>query len=354
MSATVATFTRRVETVDPNMDLAVPFCLVSNKLIEHTERGVTDRFGELVVTYHPTNVKVFGDDHIEAPNNVRSDFVDVVFATVGNLLLNLGNLDSLAVSAVTAFTAPRQHSLGLGKLGLVLADVLGVSNSLTATQGSQSRNAKINANALASLGQRLNLFVKAERHEVVTDRRLGYRHGGRAALELSAPANIQPTDLGDGQAFCSSIPLKCGSGVLGRLTAFLFLEAWVLTALIKEVVKCGLQMPQSLLCWHARNLIQPSAFWRLLERGQHGGRSVIVDLFAAVKGVGALAQCPVVDKAASAKRSCQMRLLIGRRIETESITRFHKGIVHLVSAFVKNNLAKAIFPPKPEGLGFHP
>jgi hypothetical protein len=49
-----------------------------------------------------------------------------------------------------------------------------------------------------------------------------------------------------------------------------------------------------------------------------------------------------------------MRLLIGRRIETKSITCLHKNIVHLVSAFVKNNLAKACFPPKPEGLGFQP
>lgn len=358
----MAALTRRKETVDPHVGLAVPFRLVGNELIEHTKRCVTDRLCQLVVTHHAPNVQVFGDDQIEAPHKVGSDLVHVVFSTVGDLLLNLGDLDALEVSAVASLLATGKHSLRLGKFRFVLADILWVGNPFAVAQCCQSGNTKIDADTLASFLERLNIFVKAESNKVVTDRRLGYRHGGRATCKLSAPTNIQSPDLGNGQALGSTVPFESGGGVLSGLARLFLLEAWVLTALVKEVVESGLQVPQSLLWRHTRNFVQPSMLCSLLERGQHGGRSVVVDLFATVEGVGALSQCPIVDKATSAKRSRKMRLLIGRRIETKSIACLHKNIVHLVSNFVKPKLWKVwlkpaeagAFLPAVNGLGFQP
>lgn len=334
MSATVATLGGWKESVNFDVFFAVPLCLILDHIGERTERSIADRFGKFVIAHHAAHVQVFGHDHIEAPNNVGSNFVQVVLACVSDLVLNLGNDDLLSAPTVTSLFPARQDPLRLRQFFSVLVGVLRVGDSFASGKRSQAVNAQVNADAIVSLWQRLNSFVKAERCKVLPTTRLGYRHGSGGALEISAPTNVQSSDLGNGQAFVPGVPFEGAGSVLGGLLAPFLFECRVSTALIKKVIESLLQMSQNLLRGYARNFVQPNVIGGLLQFGQHGRRFVVIDLLALVIQICSLTERPIIHETHGPKCSGQLCLLFGRWIESKSVSYFHKNIVTLVRGFV--------------------
>lgn len=360
MSAIATTPTRWEETVNLNLLLSVPFALVGDALIEESKRSIRDGLGKLVVSDHTTNVQVLHVNHVEATNKVSSNFVDMVSTTVRYLLLNLRYCPTLLLKAHATLLLSGKITLSLSQLRSVLGSVLGIRNSLSIAQRSKTVNTEVNTNGFASLLQRLDFFVKYESHEVVTDTRLGYRHGGWTTREFSTPTNIKLTELGNGERFVLLAVLKCRGGVLSRLATMLLLEGRILRPTIKKVVVCFLKMAQDLLSRYARDIIQPCVRLFFLQGGEFGTGLIVVHLDAIVVLVRAIAQHVIVDVPASAERSRKLPFLVRCRIKSKSISQFHKSIVHLVRRKVNltgswnyiPQVSAAPIPPSPKGTGF--
>ena len=97
---------------------------------------------------------------------------------------------------------------------------------------------------------------------------------------------------------------------------FLF-ESGVVCPSVKEVTKGFIQISESLLEGNRRNLIKPCRFFLLLEQDQALRSPFIVQpLTMLVVGIGALAQGPVIDVAATPEGLRQDALLFIARIET--------------------------------------
>ncbi len=302
MSANATALTRWEKSVNPDLFLSVPFALVANALVKESERSVRDGLGELVISNHATNVQVFHADHVKSLDNIGSDFVDMVYTAVRDFPLNLRYSYTLLFTTIATLLLSGKIALSLSQLRSVLGSIPGISNSFTVAQCSETVDSEINTNGFSGLLKRPDFFVKYESNEVVTNTRLGYRHGGWTTREFSTPTNIKLAELSNGESLTFLAVLKCGGGVLGGLTAMFLFEGWVLCPPVKKVIVRFLKVAKNLLGWHARNVIQPCVRLFLLQSGKFGTGLIVVDLDTFVILVRPITEHVIIDVAASAKR----------------------------------------------------
>lgn len=338
MSTDMASFAGWEETVNRPDFFAVPRTLVFHHASEGRQRGIGQTTGEAVVLDHATHIQVLNTKHIESANQVRSHFVEIVLAGVGNTSVDTGNLEGCAFPAVTPLLPASNDALGASEFPFHLVDVLGVGDTFSVRQGSQTRNTQVNANSRAGLGEALPDFIQIEGNKIAFGTILGYRDCGWATFEPSGPSDLEPTNFGDYQRLGVSIPRETGTSIFSGLLPDLLLERRVSSTLIEEVFVSGLKMPQSLLLGNTRDIIKPSVFRCLLEGRESGRRGIVVDSLAFFEAIRAEPKRPVVNEATTAEGLGKLRLLFSGGVEPECVLDFHKNIVHLLRVVVNNNL----------------
>ena len=323
MPAVVAPFAGWEEAIHLGERLPVAVALVLQESRELAHRSVTESAGETVVLDHTAHVQVFDADRVEPANDVGGDLVHVVETRVGDLRLNAGDLDTLAISSVTSFLASREHALCLGEFtGLFLGQTR-VDDVFAVGQGGEPVDTEIDADGLAGLRQGGNWFIENQRDEVPSIAALGYRRSSGSTREGSRPVDIEETEFGDSQVAVGSVILEGAQRVLCGLWTVLFLEGRVAGALAEEVPERGLKMPKRLLRRDAGDLVEPCSSLLLLQLREGGRRGVVVYVLSDVVSIGASAECPVVDETTGSEGPRQHALLRRSWVEPESVTDFH-------------------------------
>ena len=265
VTADVASLARRKESINLLQRLPVAVALVGQHRVEHAERSVRETSGETVVANHTAHVQILDTDRIEPANEVGRDLVHMVRSGIGNVSVNLGNMQAGTLTTPTALDSPCEHALRSCQLSLPLFTVAHVRNPLTIREGGEAGDPEVNPDRCASLGQFLEGFVEAERHEVLPDGVLGYRTRCRDTAKLSTPADLQVANLGDGQGLVERLELEARTGVLSGLLPVLALEGRIAGSALEEVAEGTLQMSQGLLCRNGRDLVQPGMVIGLFE-----------------------------------------------------------------------------------------
>src|SRR5256714_1064365 len=174
--------------------------------------------------------------------------------------------------------------------------------------------AQVKPDLLIDDWQMLDIFFYQERNKVAMGTIFGNgdRCGFASFGQGTAPVDIQGC-IHLGKRKVGSIPGKSIRGIGSRLHAMLFLEGWILSSALQEVAKGTFQMPQSLLQGNTRYLTEPSRLFLLFEVSQHDCQLMVVKALAMLEeSIGTLSQCPVVDKATTAKGTSKHAcLLIG-------------------------------------------
>ncbi len=112
----------------------------------------------------------------------------------------------------------------------------------------------------------------------------------------------------------------------GSLLVPLLLKSWVVRPPVKEIPERFVQVTQGLLQRHRRNIIEPNRLFLLLEQDQTLCSTFVVHaLTTLIVGISTLAQCPVLDIAATPKGLCQNAFLFiaGRETILVGFLLFH-------------------------------
>lgn len=105
-----------------------------------------------------------------------------------------------------------------------------------------------------------------------------------------------------------TIPCEGRGGGLRRLDSVFALEGEIVNAPLKEVTKRSAQVAQGVL---RGNLIEPCGFRLVIEDGERSGGLIIANtLLMLLGGIGAQAECPMVDVAHTAKGAGHRLLLL--------------------------------------------
>src|SRR6266702_3204209 len=149
-----------------------------------------------------------------------------------------------------------------------------------------------------------------------------------------------------------SIPGKSVGGIGSRLHAMLFLEGGILSSALQEVAKGTVQMPQSLLQGNTRYLTEPSRLFLLFEVSQHDCQLMVVKAFAMLEeSIGTLAQCPVVDKATTAKGTSKNVCLLIGWIDSVCVCFLLFHGLHAIICYVNYQQGTALSSPSLKGKG---
>ncbi len=254
-----------------------------------------------MVLNHPAHVQIFDADHIEAAHEVGGEFMQIILAGIRNLLVQTGDLDSLPFVPATALHAARQGALFVCQPALRRGKKLGIRNVLVGREGRQAIHAQIDADSLTRLRPLRFRLIQDQGHKVATRGGLGYRHRRWTRNECARKAEVEVSQLTDRERLGSGVPLERRARIFCRLLPMLLFEGRIVGAFFKKVLERDLQVAQRLLGGNRRDFIQPRVFGLLLEGGEGGGRSWIVDGMAAAIGIGAECQSPVVDVARGAE-----------------------------------------------------
>ena len=102
----------------------------------------------------------------------------------------------------------------------------------------------------------------------------------------------------------------------------------VVGSFVEEVTERGLKVSQRLLCWHARDFVQPLRFRLFLQQGQGGTRGFVEHTFPfGVVTIGTQFQAPVVHITASAECACKRFSLLIAGVKPELKPKLHRNIV---------------------------
>ena len=344
--AVVTPFAGGEEAIHFHKCFPIPLTLVLQEPPEQGHRGIVERASNAVVLDHSPYVEVLDADGVEAPYDVGSCFVHLIETGVGYRRVDPGDFEPLPLSSVAPLDPPGEDLLGLGKLLELGMEQAWVDDVLARRESGEPVDSEIDAYLCSGKGQRFNLLVEGQCHEVSAIKVLGYRHSGRDARKRSRPADIKASDLGEGEIAVSGVPLEGTLGVLGRLFASLALERRVGCTLLEEVTECSLEMPECLLGRNTGYLVEPCSIGGFLQLGEQGRGGVVADALAGMVGVGSSTEPPVVDESACAKGPRKSLLLRRRGVKAESVSRFHKVEYNIVSQLCKERRSAIPLPTK--------
>lgn len=334
--ADITAFTTWEKWIDNPKILFVPVAFVGKHSPKHAKGGIADNSCQFVISDHTSNIQIFDLNYVKATNQIGGHFVEVVFPHVSNMLLKTSNLENSPAPS----TAPL---LLLGKLPLQLLQLQeirpkspGVWDLFAIGQGSQTRNAEVDADFQASLRKGQPHFIEAESNKVFPTWQLGYCHRGGDTLETSAPVNVKSANAGDAQIAIGSIPLERASGVLSGLLASLLLECRILRSLVPEVDVSSLEMPKRLLGRDARDLVEPFGFRLPFQFGEHSGRFVVPNASVLFEpSISTDAQKTIEDEPTGTENPRKALGLLFCRVNPVCVSHLHNTIVSCVNSEVK-------------------
>lgn len=316
----------------------------------NTDSGIAQAAGKAVVFDHVPQCQILDCNRVEAGNEVPRQLVDYVLARVTDLLVHTREPLLAAPPAVASLLLARQVFLNARHAVLVAVQVARVGDSLAIGECCQTADTEVNPNGLPGFRQRRGLHIHDHRDEVAPGWGPNHCHGRWIDWNVPRPLHLEPPQLGDKQPLITDLEPKSRARVFRRLPAFFLFERWVARALIEKVAKGGLQVPQSLLCRHAGDFVQPQIVRVLFEGAQGGARLQVVQTFAALKCRRALRKEAVVHEPHTAKRPRKDSLLLGRWVAAEVPALFHAYI--LSRLYVSRPCGRPSFPPRPEVRGF--
>ena len=328
VSTIKAPLTGRKESVDFNQFLSVPLALVLQHTNERAETSIADRTGKTMVLYHTANVQIFGCNEIESAYKIGSDFLEIVVPRVCYGFLQFSHRDSRSFSSSAPFLASCMDFLQSSQFPEFGLQMLRIGDTLAIRQRGETVDAKIDTNRGMGFGEMLNNFIKHQGNVVPASGRLGYRDRGRTTSECSAPSNVKVAELSNGKD--STFVLESAHRVLRSLFASLLLERRILSTLVEESLKCGLEMPQSLLRRDRRNFFKPSRFICMAKFSEDSRGSNVVDLFSVSVSICSDSQHRVVGPPAGAKHPRKHRGLSRCRVKPEPLAHLHKNSVQLL------------------------
>jgi hypothetical protein len=274
VSTIKAPLSGRKEPVYLHQRLSVPGGFVFQHPSEYSKAGITDRMRKATVSDHSAYVQVFNNDEVKPSHQVSGDLMKVIIPCIRNEFLQFRYCKASSFPSATAFLPSAHDALQSSQLPIRSLKVLWVRYSLASGQSGETMNAKVDADRSIGFRKMLNSFIEHQGDVVPSSRRLGYRDRGRTTGELARPSHFQFAKLRYGKSTIAE--LECANGIFRRLLLPLFLESGVCGALLKECLKGGLQMAQSLLRGHRGDLLQPFRFGSMTNLGEDRGRTNVI------------------------------------------------------------------------------
>jgi len=344
----VASFAGWEKAVDLLQFFPISSTLVVKQQSHGAERGIRQRTGKTLVFGHSMDVEVFDTDSVKTPHQVGCDLMQIVCSNIGDAHLDFCDSQSGPFSSVTPLLSAGENSLCTGQLFQVPVQIPGIGDVFSVRECGKAVDPQINTNGLLGFGIRIENFVEAESHKISTGTVLGYRDRSGLTIKAPAPAYFQFSEFGDRQDAVSI--LERGAGIFGRLPTALAFKFWVLRAFVEEVLKRRLKVSQRLLKRDARHFVQPGVFRFFFEPGQRRRAGVVINRLAALVGVRAQTQCPVVDKASAPKGACKVRPLLFGWVKSVSVSDFHKNNIAFVKVLCNSKRRRRFLPALKDGV----
>ena len=319
------------ESIDRFQKFSVPVTFVRDHLTKHPHSYISNCPGKTMIGCHAADIQIFNANLIEVPHQVGSEFMQSVGSTVGDMLVQLRNFDSLSLPPSTAFLAPRKNALQSCQLGEITAEMPWVCDAFSVGQSCETIDTKIDPNSLPGFRQFLDCFVEAEGDKVMPGRFLGYRNRSGHTFEVSAPMDIEATEAGKDKVFIVCVPFESADRVFRGLPVSFLFERRIASSFGPEIEESSLKMAETLLNRDTGCFSQPFCFHLFFQNSELGGSVVITDSFLlSSPGLGTDVQCPVVYVTAAAEDFGEFQSLGIGGIESESISCLHTNIVHCV------------------------
>ena len=129
-----------------------------------------------MVTNHAFYIQVLDADRLVFANQHSGLFLQKVCSLIGNLLMNLGNPDSLLVTVVRTLLLPGEPVLFPNEFTLRFFQVLWIMHRLTVTIGVEFFDADVDTNDPSCIWTKNWLKIDVQNHKVFPGRGTLYRH----------------------------------------------------------------------------------------------------------------------------------------------------------------------------------
>jgi len=319
---------------------SIPASFVFQHRAEGTKTSVANTSSKVVVSTHSTDVQVFDAKNVKPSHKVSCYFIKMVFAGIGNVRLQMNNLQPLTIPAATPFFSTGKNSLESCKFAEAFPKELVIRNTFSIAECSEAIDAKVNADNLSCFWKFFDSLIEAERDKVLPGTVLGYRNRAGFTLELPRPMDVQSSNFGQTEVSVFTVPLQGRAGKLCCLFSSLRFEPGITGTLLKEVFESGLQMPETLLQGDTGHFIEPFNFWLALPFRQFRTRLMIVDFcFVLPVGIGSQFESTIVNIAHTTKCLFHLTLLTWAWVESEAISNFHTNNIQHVNHVVNQKSA---------------
>jgi len=271
---------RRIELINLDKHPAVPLRFIFQLPDKLPPADITDAFSETVVLHHVLDGKTLDADHLVLVNDVRREFVLIVFAPIGNLGMQTSDFEPCLRSVLAPLFLLGKSSLCLGELFLILAEELRIADAFPFRRDHHALQAQVKPHLLIHHWQGLDILLHQDRDEVAISSILGDRDRGGLA---SFGQGTTPMDdkrlihLGEGERF--AVPLEGGSGIFSRLVPMAALELRVCSLSFKEVLESFFQVAKRLLGRHTGDIVEPSVIVLVFEQGEACRQLVVPNAF---------------------------------------------------------------------------
>ena len=317
MSTVKAAFGRGVPLVNLDNATSIPCSFVLKLSDQFRPTDVTDGFRQRVVLDHVLDLQTLDAYDLVFAYDASRELMLIVSPAICNLLVDASNLETSLVSILRALFRASVLPLSLRQFLLILVEELGVSMRAPIGCDDHRLQAQVKPNRLRGDFQGLDVLFYQDGDKVAVSFIFG---DGDAAWLTSIGQGTMPRDfkrsihLGQGEMM--PIPGKGVACIGGSLLVTFLFEGGIVSSPFKEVAKGFIKMSEGLLEYYRRNLIEPNCLFLFLECDQTPGCAFVVQtLTTLIVRVSTLAQCPVIDIAATPKGLCQDVLLFITRIE---------------------------------------
>src|SRR5208337_4081053 len=269
---------RRKEAIDHNKVLAVPLALIGQLSPKLSHRGVREALGQLG-SRKTFERQILDADAVVVVDELGRQLVQEVSSLVGDSPLDTCDDNLCSCPPLASGLPSGEHSLGLAKLALPLAEELRGRDRFPTGDGCEGLQTEIDADNLCRVGSRQwNVWHV----ELDSERDVPFAIGGTAERGtlglLFHGSRLSDTDL----PHLGDIDLAIGDlDPLGdakpRRVAFLALEARIAGTLLEEVGEGPMQVVQYLLEGLRVGFLEPRRLRPLFECGQLGGKLLETD-----------------------------------------------------------------------------
>lgn len=341
VAASRTAFAAREPAVNFDQLFPIPVAFVFQQPAKQSERSIRQAASKGVVFDHSSQVQIFDADHVEAADEIGSDFLQMVHASVRNVGMDLGYAKASTFAALAAFVTPCVNSLRPSEFLFSLTKIFWIGDSFAVGKGSQSADAEVDTDRLISFRQRRTRLIHHKSHEIPASSVLFNRHRSRMAFKRTRPPDTEPAELGNDQISIACIPFEGALGIFSSLLPVLFFERWVSGAFVEEVAESGLEMPEGLLNRYTGNFVEPSVIWSLFECRESRRTGMVAHFLSGMVGISPQSQSPVVNVSTGSECLSKDFFLFERGVKPVAVIHLHMFTIAHVKIVVKLSRSSA-------------